>query len=380
MAKKHPGVEPLGGGRYRIRTSMYHPKTGARAEIDRRVKAADAAEAASRLASERAAWLSKRTRKDDVARRRLREAIGEWFAEKRANVKASTASTYETAVKWWVATLGDHFLDAIEPSDVREVLAGLADAGRGSETCAGRLRVLRTFAADTKCDAMVHGVIVKRDVRDEERQEDEGRGLDLAELRAFLAAGERAYLGKNGEPRPTWRRAWALVLLMATTGLRFGEASALEWKDIGEDTIRVRRAQWRGIVDHPKAVASKRVVTIDADLAAVLREHRLAIGLSHRLVFPSRRRTSRSGYVTNGHARKAIIRVCDKAEIKIDRRPVVHMLRHTINNLLRQNTSELVRQALIGHADASQNERYSKVGMDERRAAMGAVLRMVRGE
>src|SRR5690606_31766276 len=184
-----------------------------------------------------------------------------------------------------------------------------------------------------------------------------------------------------------WRRAWALVATMAWTGLRFGEASALEWQDVDLDacTIRVRRAQWRGIVGHVKAKASKRLVVIPEELAELLREHRRAMvagqqrGVSSALVFPSRR-GSKSGHVVNGYAGKAILRVCKVAKIDLDGRPWVHVLRHTWNNLVRQNASELVRQALIGHADEETGERYSQVTMDERRAAVGSVVRMVRGE
>lgn len=48
-------------------------------------------------------------------------------------------------------------------------------------------------------------------------------------------------------------------------------------------------------------------------------------------------------------------------------------------NVLRQNASELVRQALVGHADEEVGKLYSAVTMDERRA-VGEVVRMVRGE
>src|SRR5690606_34959385 len=158
-----------------------------------------------------------------------------------------------------------------------------------------------------------------------------------------------------------------------------GEASALEWRDVDLDagTIRVRRAQWRGIVGHVKAKASKRTVVIPDEVIETLREHRRAMlagqqtGVGSPLVFPSRR--TGATYVTATHARKTIERVCRAARIDLDGRPTVHMLRHTFNNLVRQNASELVRQSLIGHADEEVGAIYSKVTPEEKRAAVAGV-------
>lgn len=396
-SKRYPGVTSLGHGRYRIRAELRHPKTGRRHEIDRRVEASSAAAAARHLASERAAWLAKRGRSAAASGpRRLAPTLADWLVEKRSTVRPSTASTYASAVAWWATILGDYYLDEIEPRDVREALAGAREGGDASDTCAGRLRVLRTFAREEKVPQIVEGVSVRRDVREEERAEDEGRGLSLEELRRFLAAGPRAYLwdprlGWRPEParrwrtEDHWRRTWALVATLTWTGMRFGEASALEWHDVDldEGTLRVRRAQWRGIVGHPKAKASRRLIVIPDELVEVLREHRRALvagqqrGCESLLVFPSRR--AGAEHLTNLVARKGVLRVCAAAGLKLDGRPVVHMLRHTFNNLVRQNAAELVRQALVGHADEVIGERYSAVTLEERRNAVGKVVQMIRG-
>lgn len=385
MAKRHRGVTPLGKGRYRVRTEVRHPKTGRVHEIDRVVQAPTGEAAAKLLASVRAEWIKKRSRgAGPDGRRRLADAMRAWLLEKKPTIKVSTASTYETSVEWWCAVLGDYWLDSIEPRDVREALEG---STRSSETRSGRLRVLRTFAKEEKCATICEGVKVKADVREVERREEVGRGLSLDELRRLLDKGPRAWVKLDGEVMPAWRRAWALLATMAWTGLRFGEASALEWQDIDLEMrlIRVRRAQWRGKVDHPKAVASKRVVIIPEELADTLAEHRHAMlagqqtGVASGLVFPTRRKSSTSAYVTNGHAGKAMLRACKAAGIDLGDRPWVHCLRHSFNNLLRPNAPELVRQALIGHADASQNARYSVVGLDEKRRAVGTVVGLIRG-
>jgi len=380
-------VTPLGDGVYRIRAKVRHPKTGREHEIDRRIEADSPASAAKHRALERAAWLRERGRRVvEAGPARLGEALAGWLAEKRLTIKPSTASTYASAVSWWTAVLGDYLLAELEPHDVREALAGGREGGDASSTLDCRLRVLRTFAREERVACIVAGVGVRRDVREDERLEDEGRGLSIEELRRFLAAGPRLGVTQRGEVTKPWRRVWALVATMAWTGLRFGEASALEWGDVDLEagTIRVRRAQWRGIVGHVKARASRRTVVIPDELIEVLREHRRALvahqqtGCDSPLVIPSRRRGAT--YVANVYARKAILRVCDAAGIELDGRPAVHMLRHTWNNLIRQNASEIVRQALIGHADEAIGERYSAVTLEERRGAVARVVGMVRGQ
>jgi integrase len=107
--------------------------------------------------------------------------------------------------------------------------------------------------------------------------------------------------------------------------------------------------------------------------------------INRGLMFPSRvakrsgRVLSSSGYVSNAGLGKAIERACDAAKTNLADRPWIHVLRHTYNNLLRQVAPEIVRQALIGHADQAIGRRYSKVSDSERKAAAGAVVKLVRG-
>lgn len=385
MAKAHQGVTPLGQGRYRVRTQVTHPKTGRRHEIDRQVEARSARDAARVLARLRADWLSSRGRAVAGGPARLRDALGAWYEEKKATIKPSTASTYGLAVERLTAVLGDYLVSELEPRDVRAMLLGSREGGYSHDYVSGWLRVLRTWAAETGNRHVTDGIRLVRPVEEDERVEDEGRGLSLEELRRFLAAGPALRTNLRGEVTLPWRRAWALVCTMAWTGLRFGEASALEWKDLdlAEGTVRVRRAQYRGQKGHVKAKASRRTVVLPTEVIEVLRDHQHALirhqqtGCDSPLVFPSRRRGA--SYVSNIYPRKAVLAVCEAAGIDLDGRPAVHVLRHSFNNLLRQNTTELVRQALVGHADDVIGARYSSVTMEERRGAMEGVVQMIKG-
>jgi integrase len=399
---KIEGVKQLPDGRFRLRGEYVDPKTGRRRELDRRVEAADKIEAAqirTKLLDEAAAGRARRSE-----RGRFADAIDAWLATKKLTARPSTIDRYESAVEKWKGGLPGYFLDAVEPDDVRRVLAAWRDLGLATETINGRLRVLRTFAKDTRVSHIVEGVAALPALHVEtEADEDEGRGLTADELRALLAAGPRAPLSlfkKDRTPRfktmpKSWPRAWALVATLAWTGLRPAEAAALRWDDVDLETgvLRIRRAHWRGIVGGPKARASKRRIVMAPDLVATLRAHREAMlrgqwpGVDSGLVFPSPRfgKPSKSKHLagkpieltTNTYATKAMLVACEAAKIDLGERPALYCLRHTLNNLVREVAKEEVRRSLMGHAE--EVETYTHVREHEQRAAIGAVVRLVKG-
>jgi integrase len=390
VKRRYPGVTPLGEGWFQIRSEVRHPKTGAHHEVNRKVKAASPAEAAILLVNARADWLSDHGAPRPVGPRKLGDALGEWLERKRDKVKPSTASTYRSAVRWWQSVLGDHYLEPrkpgasrLEADDVDAALSGAIEGGDATDTVNGRLRVLRTFAREAKCKHIVENVHAREPtVHEAEADEDEGRGLELEELRRFFSAIDGARLPGRMKMDRVWR---PLLATLAWTGMRFGEASALEWRDLRLETreIAIRRAVWHGIVGHVKAKASRRTIVVPEELADRLRDYRrdrqIATGAIELegLVFPSAE--SASGYVSNTGLRKNMLLVCKHARIDLDDRPALHCLRHTINNLVRQHASELVRQSIIGHADEAIGHRYSEVGVDEKREVMAKVFSLVKG-
>ena len=80
-----------------------------------------------------------------------------------------------------------------------------------------------------------------------------------------------------------------LISVLAYAGLRPGEALALQWRDVREQTILVERALSLGQEDDTKTDAH-RTVRLLSPLAADLREWRLRSGRpgAQRMIFPSR--------------------------------------------------------------------------------------------
>lgn len=391
------GIKALGDGKYELTIHWTDRKTG-RARKAVRIRKAKSVQDAARIREELRLELQA-SGAERPRRVRLADAVTSWLDTKLPTWKKSTrvqnASVLDEHI---LPALGDYFVDAIEPSDIvawRDAQAaqmiGPAEAQRrvSATSVNSRLRLLRQVLADV-CGEMslpspaarVPGV---RQALDEAR---EAYYLDAGEARAaleWLRDSER------------WGQWFPLVALLALTGLRFGEATALRWSDLDEDGgwIHVRRAQWKGAVDHPKSRVSKRDVPLAPELAEILREHRRA--QTTRMMKRAKRNPRaaqrmkaaiESGYIFVGNAGNLLhnsvltkpVAAALEARKITGRFPAAQGWRRVHNNLLRQVTNEAVRQALIGHADAEVGrEHYSKASHDELRAANAEVVRLVTG-
>lgn len=93
------------------------------------------------------------------------------------------------------------------------------------------------------------------------------RTWSAEQLRAFLAA-------------TSGHRLFAAFHLLATTGMRRGEALGLRWADLGLDVGRASIVQTVIAINHqvsissPKTAAGRRTLALDAGTVAALREHR----------------------------------------------------------------------------------------------------------
>jgi integrase/recombinase XerD len=206
----------------------------------------------------------------------------------------------------------------------------------------------------------------------------EPNSLTPDQLAAFLEA-----------MRTHYPQHYALVATLADTGLRFCQASALRWEDWDEQAgvLRVVRKHFRieiGPVSRKKRAPKE--YPIEPELAEILREHRqrlaceqerrLLRGLAERpdvgWMFPSTEGTLR----TPNSLDRAWEKCLEHAEIT--KRFTVHGLRYTFTDLVgRANVDAVVRRALTGHVTEATQRHYSTVGLDEKRAAIAGVLRLV---
>ena len=198
------------------------------------------------------------------------------------------------------------------------------------------------------------------------------RALTEREMRALLARAWRNYLisstGQRGIEALTaslhrWKassceyrtlRDLALVDLLFATGMRVGEASALDVRDffVREGVFRV---QGKGGRDRLAFIVDEQTVQIQhAHLEA-----RANINIDSPALFVNAlgRRLSTQG-ITNVIARL-------KREARIKRHVTPHMLRHTVATLLLRNGADIrVVQEFLGHASIATTQRYTHIAKE----------------
>jgi len=136
---------------------------------------------------------------------------------------------------------------------------------------------------------------------------------------------------------------YPLALLLARTGMRIGEAVALNWDDIDFDKaiITVRRAKSRTIIDTPKSGKSRNV-DMSNQLSVVLRE-RKSEGRS-KWVFPGIKSETLDA---TAFRRRTFDKILELAGMQKMR---VHDLRHTYASLMLEQGQPLIYiQRQLGH-------------------------------
>lgn len=386
---RYPGVFLITGTDYLIRAKTTDLRTGRKKEVERLIREVSVREAArqrAELAKEAAAAAA------PAARMRVGEYARSWIASKALRLDESTARTYAKALdRHILPALGDFYYDALTSRDVQRWIDDAIRRGWVTEARAPKRKGegkierrtytrnaiavwFRTFRTMTR-DAMAE-LDLPRDptlrvaLPEAEFDGEESKAISAEELARFLEAF-----------RVHHQQHYALVVLLAYTGLRFCHASALRWEDWDEEAgvIRVVRKQvGRRVGPVSRKKRAPKEYPVEPELAAVLREQRLRLlveqapGLAEGWMFPTKVGTLRAPSSVDKAWKKALVTA------KIERRFTLHGLRYTFTDLVRRaNVDAVVRRALTGHVTEEMQRHYSTVGMDEKRAAVAGVIRLV---
>jgi integrase len=345
------GIKQTSKNRWTVRVKRVEKKTGR--VVNRKATVTGTKADARKVREELRAELGSTTL--TRPRTRLHAYAESWLALRSANpeAKRSGIRKYGYGLTHVIPVLGDLYLDAISPDDVRSYVAGrVAEAGiKGGNTVLNELRMLRTIARDSVAEGYAPTYWCDRVKPPKVREYTRERPnlLTGPQFRTLL------------EVIPTqWR---GLILLIATTGLRWGEASALHWEDVdvaaGEAVIRWGNDRGERIT--VKTKGSNRTVPLLPEVVAMW-----GLKRNRGPIFPTRQGTLHKGTPL----KKVLDKACAKAKVP---RTTTHGLRRTFNNLARRDTSALVLKSITGHSTDAMMEHYSMVGTDEKTVVSRAV-------
>ena len=227
-----------GGYGYRVDLGP-DPATGKRRQVQRQgFRTKREAEAAqSDRVSQIQAGTSVAPSTDDVG-----SFLDEWLEGQRSRLKETTWESYRIVVVRVKAHIGKGKLQALTPLDLERLYRLLGESGShcGKPLSPKSVRNTHTVLRKALSDAERLGLIARNPAaaaRPPAAERKEQRTWSSDELREFLAA-----IGDD--------RLFALYVLMATTGMRRGEALGLRWTDLDLDAQQLHIVQTLAAVNY----------------------------------------------------------------------------------------------------------------------------------
>jgi integrase len=194
-----------------------------------------------------------------------------WIASlatrRRKPVKPATISGWRHSLdKWLLPNLGDMLLVDVANGALKSIIEKMAAAGLAPQSIVTHAKVVKMVVASA-VNAEGEEIYPRKwnhnfvgmPIVDPTKQH--RPTVSQADLQGILAAINTRYT--------------VLVVLLAGTGLRIGEALGLKAGDLTSDCrlLHVRRSIWNGREQQPKTENAVRVVDIAEQLAIILREY-----------------------------------------------------------------------------------------------------------
>ena len=301
----------------------------------------------ARLLAQKAQVALDAGRLSEDRRQRLDDYLQAWIASKAPGLAVKTVVCYDLNRRRLSPHIGSTRLDALRPSHIQQAYADLSHSGLAPRS----VRQCHVLLHAALRDAVRLGIVpinVVDAVTAPREPYTEMETLSIEDVRELFRATENDWL------HPLW-------VVLATTGLRLGEALGLRWEDVDLDrgTLTVRRALQRHsgkglVIVDPKSASSRRTIELTDIAISTLSRHRNNwLRQRERLdgewagtnaVFASEAGTPLDP--TNVNHRFA--RTVKAAGL---RRVRVHDLRHTAATLaLQQGVNPKVVQEMLGHS------------------------------
>jgi integrase len=198
--------------------------------------------------------------------------LGEWLEVVRPRLRPTSWNSYRMAVERIKGRVGAVPLQSLTPLDIESLYKELLSTGREGGRPLSPKTVRNTHIALRKAlaDAERLGLVVRNAAaaaRPPVPSKRDHTTWTPEELARFLGSIE-------GE------RLAAVFVVLATTGMRRGEALGLRWSDVNFKAGRLSIVQTvttvsdKIVITPPKTARSRRSVSLDPETVAALREHR----------------------------------------------------------------------------------------------------------
>lgn len=375
-----PGIKLLSDGRYYAFTTWRDPKTG------KRVKREAVTDSLSE-AREKRLTLKEAPRTVRRSRESCSSLFKRWASEHFPRIDPSTRDRYAHELGRLFELVGDIYVDALEPPDIRKAQAALATK-LSPRTVNATMRTLK-LALDLAVEEGTLAANPSRAVRALPEARNKLRSataLSPSELGAFLKALRTTASEDVGRA----------IELMMWTGMRSGEVRALSWDvvDFKRAEITLRRAARRdGSIRESTKSGDARHVSITEPIKALLQAQRAWLkATSHPvgtkgLIFPAspkhaewgaRRRGGEVQWVKSRSVlNENVIAACSAAGLP---EASSHGLRRSFERGLRlAGVDSATRRALAGWADPHTQSIYDATDRSDRLRAQEAMTALVLG-
>lgn len=340
-----------------------------------------------------------------------------WIERKRSELKDNSWHGYKGQIdRILIPYLGRYKLDELRPSHIRAAFdaystrPGRANTRNGGQTALLRARaVLRSALEDARRDGLIEGnpasglrmkgtgskpvVWTPRRVatwaRDVERLEAGGLTPRAAWWEAERPGGVLVYTpAQVGQflDHASEHRLYATFFLMATRGLRRGEACGLQWGDVDWDhgTLTIERQRVkvgrRIVTQTPKSSSGLRTIALGREGVEILRHYRAAQA-KERL----KRGWGPTDWITTdvhtGEVQEPnkltteFRRLCFEAGLPPVR---LHDLRHASATIMAASGADLVTmKGVLGHSDIKMSAAYTSLLPDIEQASADAAIAFI---
>jgi len=363
LYKRHKTREP--GITYRLRADgsrVYYVLVNGK-----QVAAGDSFEQAKARKSELGVAKAKGERIILPSKITLSQVAEEWWEQAGPGLKDGTRRDYRSYLdKIILPKLGSRKLSDLRPADILSLVREGHAEGVSDSTIANRLKPLRSIMeyAVTEKEALASSPFTRigKGKLPSCNATREHREWSTEDVRRLVAVAHQR------DERPEARTDYGLAIeTKVRLGLRLGELLGLQYGDIGDGVLSVRR-QWTkyGKLDTPKTKKSLRRVPLPNDLALAIKKRKLAHGCSDSdFVFAEK------GHNPPQHSnwrRRGWYPACEAAGLDGDIRVTPHDARHAFASQMAALglTSSDVAETL-GHTTAGVTERIYTHAFDRDR-------------